>query len=165
MIGIGESLVRVFAAAARPRDQLPSWFAVVFAGMWLLATTLLAMICGHMALLSRYPPVDERTPERFSFASGAMRGIPYQRAMHVAIGSRGLHLAPSWLFRPLTHRGIPCVPWGELRCTRGQAERGGRIPRCSRFEIPRIGLRFEVCGNAGLAVESALVRAGGAAQG
>jgi len=165
MLDIGHSLGVVLAAAARRHEPFPGWVPLVVAGMWLLTTTLLAMISGHMALLSRFPPVDERTPERFSFASGAMRGVSYRSALHVAIGSRGLHVAPSWLFRPLTHRGIPCIPWGELRCIRRQAERGGWIPRCSRFEVPRIGLRFEVCGTPGLVVESALARIGGGAQG
>jgi hypothetical protein len=132
--------------------------------MWLLICTLLALIAGHMTLLSRFPPVNAPARERFSFASGGVRGVSYRSALHVAISDRGLHLAPNWLFRPITHRGIPCIPWGELRCTKAQVARGGWIPRASRFEIPRVGLRFALYGKPGRAVESALQRARGRAR-
>ncbi len=149
---------------ADPQEPFPWWFPVVFAGAWFLISTLLAFISGHMSLLSRFPPVQEPEAERFSFTSGGMRGVSYRSALHVGVGARGLHIAPNWLFRPLTHRGIPCIPWAELRCTRAQPERSGWIPRASRFEVPRLGLRFALYGRPGRAAESAVARAGRAVQ-
>ncbi len=133
---------RSLSATAGAQEPFPWWFPLAFICMWLLVSTVLALIAGHMALLSRFPPVSMSAQERFLFASGSVRGVSFRSALHVAISASGLHLAPNWLFRPITHRGIPCIPWGELRCTRAQAGRGGWIPRASRFEIPRIGLRF-----------------------
>jgi len=154
--------------AARHAEPLSGWFPLAFVAIWALATwvlasTVLGFVSGHAALLSRYPPADEPVAERFSFASGTMRVIPYGSALYVAIGARGLHVAPNWLFRPLTHRGIPCIPWADLRCTQAQTERGGWIPRYSRFEVAPIGLRFELYGRPGRSVESALAHARGAA--
>ncbi len=144
---------------AHAEQPLPWWFPVVFAGMWLFISTLLALIAGHMMLLRRFPPMDEPIQEKF-FTSGSMRGVSYRGVLRVAVGRRGLHLAPSWPFRPITHPGVPCIPWPELRCTRAQRERGGWISRASRFEIPRVGLRFQLVGKAGRAVEAALKAAG-----
>ena len=110
------------------------------------------------ALLARFPPVPDTLRERFRFVSGSMRLVSARSALHVSIGERGLHLATSWLFRPLTHPGIPCIPWSELRCVRAQPERGGWFGSSSRFEIPRVGLRFELAGKPGRAVEAALQR-------
>jgi hypothetical protein len=128
-------------------------------GMLLFISTLLGLISGHMMLLARFPPFEERIQKRF-FASGSMRGVTYNNALRVALGSRGLHLAPAWPFRPISHPGIPCIPWRELRCTRSQEERAGWFSRGSRFEIPRVGLRFQLAGKAGRAVETALKSAG-----
>jgi hypothetical protein len=66
------------------------------------------------------------------------------------------------LFRPIFFRRNPCIPWSELRCAQGQVERDGWIPRWSRFEVPRVGLRFELLGEPGREVEEALRRHGSA---
>jgi len=41
--------------------------------MWLVVSTVLALIAGHMALLSRFPPVSMSAQKRFLFASGSVR--------------------------------------------------------------------------------------------
>lgn len=138
------------------------WFPVVFVGMWVLVSTLLWFVCGFATLLARFPPADVPREKRYSFASGTIRGVPANSALHVAISARGLHLAMNALFRPIFFRRIPCIPWSELRCTQGQVERDGWIPRWSRFEIPRVGLRFELLGEPGRQVEEALRRHAGA---
>ncbi len=130
-------------------------------GMWLLISVVLGLISGHAMLLRRFPPVDAPEEHRFSFASGSMRGVSFRSALHVGISARGLRLAPNWLFRPITHRGIPCIPWAELRCTSPQSQQRSWFTRASRFEIPRVGLRFMIGGKPGLAVEAAVERASG----
>lgn len=143
------------AGTTRADQGAPWWFWLVFVGMSFVISEVLALISGHMMLLTRFPPVDEPIEERF-FTSGSMRGVSYRGSLRVAIGRRGLHLAPCWPFRPITHPRVPCIPWHELRCTRTQPDRGGWFPRASRFEIPRVGLRFQLAGKAGRAVEAAL---------
>jgi hypothetical protein len=148
------------ALAQTPEPNLPGWFAVVMVvGIWLLVSVLLGLISGHMTLLKRFPPVEAAKQQKFSFASGYMRGVSFQNGLHVAISARGLHLAPCWLFRPVTHRGVPCIPWTELRCTKPQSQQRWWFTRASRFEIPRLGLRFMIGGKPGLAVEAAVERA------
>jgi hypothetical protein len=134
--------------------SLPSWFPLLFVAMWLGICTLLAWIAGHMLLLARFPPVDERIDQSFWWASGSMRaGVSFRSALHVGIGSMGLHIAPNWLFRPVFFRGIPCIPWRELRCTRAQPDGFMRLFKPSAFEVPALDLRFKVAGAPGRAIE------------
>jgi hypothetical protein len=128
----------------------------------MLVTTLLWFACGFATLVARFPPADDPREQRYSFASGRIRGIPANSSLHVSISARGLHLAPNALFRPIFFQRIPCIPWAELRSTQGQVERDSWIPRWSRFEIPRVGLRFELLGEPGREVEEALRRHGSA---
>jgi hypothetical protein len=52
----------------------PLWVVPFLAvGLWVFLCTLFAWMGGHMALLARFPPVDEALMERFHFASGNMR--------------------------------------------------------------------------------------------
>jgi hypothetical protein len=113
-----------------------------------------------MALLARFPPVDEEPDEAFSFASGRMRWVSYNNALLVRVGARGLHLAPNAFFRPPFRRGIPCVPWGELRLLRSQAEGWVARFRGSKFEVRTLGLGFTLYGRAGIAVERKLASLG-----
>ncbi len=151
----------MIAALSETSDpQIPGWFPVVmFVGMWLLVVIVLGRISGHVMLLSHFPPVDAPTRQRFRFASGNMRGVVYRHALRVALSERGLHLAPAWPFRPITHPGIPRIPWAELRCREAQPRQRRWFMKASRFEIPRLGLRFMLRGEPGLAVEAALLRA------
>jgi hypothetical protein len=150
---------------ALAQEVLSGWMPVaVLVAIWALATTVVGALSGHMALLAHYPPLDEPIAQAFSCVSGKQEYVLSRGALHVGIGGSGLHIAPSWLFRPLTHRGIPCIPWGELRCLQTQTERDGWIPRWSRFEIPRVGILFEVGGRAGQAIEAGLAGAGSAPQ-
>jgi hypothetical protein len=143
--------------------SLPSWFPLFFVAMWLGICTLLAWIAGHMLLLARFPPVDERIEQSFFWASGSMRaGVSFRSALYVGIGSRGLHIAPNWLFRPLFFRGIPCIPWRELRCTRTQPDGFMRLFKSSAFEVPVLDLRFNLAGSPGRAVEGRISLLGGA---
>jgi hypothetical protein len=128
--------------------------------MWTLVSTVLWFVSGFASLLARFPPANVPHEKRYPFVSGSIRGVPARNAMCVATSVRGLHLAMSWMFRPIFFRQIPCIPWAEIRCTQGQGERGGWIPRASRFEIPRIGLRFVLLGEPGREVEEALRRRG-----
>jgi hypothetical protein len=154
----------VLAGAADAPDTLPVFLGRVvlhLAAAWVLVTAVLGAISGHVRVLKAYPPVDEPLRQSFSLAAGILGRMPVRGPLHVGIGPRGLHIAPSWLFRPPTHWGIPCVPWWDLRCTASQTEAGERGSRWSRFEAPRIGIRFEVAGEAGRAIEAALEAAGG----
>ncbi|HSN89745.1 MAG TPA: hypothetical protein VLS93_00830, partial [Anaeromyxobacteraceae bacterium] len=140
----------------RLEGLFPALFPVFFLAMWLTITTILAWISGHMTLLSRFPPQEEALEEFFHFASGQMRGVSYSSALHVGIGSRGLHLAANWLFRPPFRRGIPCIPWREVRCLRPQEGRLRGWFLGSKFEIASAGVRFSVGGEAGRAIERKL---------
>lgn len=147
-------------SAGAPARALPPWipvvFPVLFVGMWLAVTTVLAKVAGHMALLARFPPADEPTQATFRWASGAMRGVRFNNALHVGLGSRGLHLAPNALFRPILRRGIPCVPWQEIRLVRRQPDGVAAWFRGSELEIPAVGVGFTLMGAAGRAVERKL---------
>ncbi|HSN93278.1 MAG TPA: hypothetical protein VLS93_18755, partial [Anaeromyxobacteraceae bacterium] len=114
----------------------------------------------HMTLLSRYPPQQDALDQSFGWATGKMRGVNYSRALYVGIGARGLHLAASWLFRPPFRRGIPCIPWREVRCTRPQPEGIRRWFLGSKFEVAAAGIRFTLDGEAGRAVERRLAALG-----
>jgi hypothetical protein len=151
-------------AAAEASDPLPSWllpaFPLLFAVMWLVVTTLLGLLAGHMALLARFPPVEEEPEETFSFASGVMRWVSFNNVLHVGIGAHGLHLAANVLFRPVFRRGIPCVPWREIGLLRSQAEGWVARFRGSKFEVRALGLGFTLYGRAGVAVERKLASLG-----
>ena len=153
----------VLAAAARSHEP-PAWFLpafpLLFVGMWIVASTVLGFLAGHMTLLARFPPVDEPEEESFGWASGRVRGVSFSNALHVGIGARGLHLAANWLFRPVFRRQIPCIPWRELRLVRAQSE--GMLARFmgSKFEIQSTGIRFTLGGAAGRAVERKLASPG-----
>ncbi len=136
--------------------------AVHVAAVWVLVTALLGSISGHMTLLKAYPPVDEPLTRSFPLTAGIMGRMPFRAPLRIDIGPRGLHIAPSWLFRPPTHWGIPCIPWWDLRCTESQPAAAERVAGWSRFEVPRVGVRLAVAGNAGRAIEAALAAAGGA---
>ena len=86
---------RSLSATAGAQEPFPWWFPLAFIGMWLVVSTVLALIAGHMALLSRVPPVSMSAQERFLFASGSVRGVSFRSALHVAISASGLHLAPN----------------------------------------------------------------------
>ncbi len=157
----------LLTAAGRPvpsADPVPEWFLVafpfLFAGTWVLVTTLLGWWTGHMKLLARYPPRDERLEEKFGWASGSVRGVSFSSALYVGIGAQGLHLAPNALFRPLFHRGVPCIPWREVRLVRSQS--AGFLARLAgpKFEVPAVGVRFALAGAAGQAVERKLSTSG-----
>lgn len=157
-------LLAAAAAAEAPEPLLLSLGRIVIhvSAAWVMVTALLGAISGHMRLLKTCPPVDEAVRQTFAMALGIMGRLPLTGALHVGIGPRGLHIAPSWPFRAPTHWAIPCVPWKELRCTKPQSRPADRGSRWSHFEIPGLGVRFEIAGKAGRAIEAALAAAGGA---
>jgi hypothetical protein len=137
-------------------DLSPLWIPLLFVLVWLTSTHLLAAIAGHPPLLARHPPVDEPLEAVYRSASGRIRLVGFSSALHVGIGSRGLHLAPSWPFRPLLWRGVPCIPWTQVRLL---ARNPGGIRgwfRGTRLEIRSIGLKVELGGRAGRDVERKL---------
>jgi hypothetical protein len=138
---------------------LPAWLLAA-AAAWLVFTTILGLLAGHWALLARFPPADEQPEQAFGFASGRLRWVSYNNALHVGIGARGLHLAANGLFRSPLRRGIPCIPWSGLRLLRSQAEGWVALFRGSKFEVPALGLGFTLYGRAGLAVERKLASLG-----
>lgn len=155
------SVLAAYTNGAAPANSPPEWFAVAFllffVGMWILVMTVLGWIGGHMALLGRFPPVDEPREPTFRWTSGAMRaGVSYNNALYVGLGARGLHLAPIALFRPVFRRGIPCIPWQEIRLVRPQPAGIAAWFKGSKFEIPAVGVRFALAGAAGRAVERRL---------
>ncbi|MGC4122792.1 MAG: hypothetical protein QM765_51115 [Myxococcales bacterium] len=152
-------------AAATHGEPPPAWlialFPVFFVAMWCLVGTVLGFISGHSELLARFPPVDEHCEESFGSASGRMRGVNYNGALYVGIGSRGLHLAASWLFRPVLQRGIPCIPWQQLRLIRSSPAGFLGLFKGTKFEVAACGLQFSLNGEAGKAVERKLASFGG----
>lgn len=159
-LSIAVPVLTAYAREAAPAVSVPDWFPAAFpfffAGMWVLVTTLLAWLAGHMKLLARYPPVDEPTEETFGWASGSMGWVSFNSALHVGLGPGGLHLAPNALFRPLFRRKLPCIPWGEIRLVRAQPAGVMAWFMGSKFEIPAIAVRFTLSGAAGRAVEGRL---------
>ncbi|MGZ3458433.1 MAG: hypothetical protein ACXU86_07985 [Archangium sp.] len=131
-----------------------SYFFLLWTVGWLLSSTATSWRSGHKALLERYPPVDEPVEESFNFAGGSIGGVNFKSALHVGIGTRGLHLAPNVPFRSPFFRGIPCIPWSELRCIHPQEDRD-RFP-VSTFEVPALDLRFKLRGQPGRAIERRL---------
>ncbi|MCY1076772.1 hypothetical protein [Archangium lansingense] len=152
--------LEMLLAAARSGSPPPTWLLVAFpfffVGMWLLTCTLLAWMAGFKALLERYPQMDEPLERVFRFASGSVRWVDFRNALYVGVGTGGLHLAPNWLFRSPFVRGVPCIPWSELRCIRAQGDGlldwlGG-----SKFEVPALKLRFVLRGEPGRVIEHRL---------
>jgi len=153
----GGSLTRELLVGALHSTELPLWVVPLLAvGFWVLLCTLFAWMAGHMALLARFPPVDEALRERFHFASGYMRLVGFGNVLFVGIGPRGLHLAPNALYRPLLFRGVPCIPWRELTCIRPHADGLRGWFWGSKFEIHSLNLRFTLYGNPGRSVEAVL---------
>jgi len=154
---LGGCLTRQLLVRAVHSIELPPWAVPFFVvGLWVLVSTLIAWMAGHIALLSRFPPVNEALMERFHFASGYMRLVHFGNALFVGIGPRGLHLAPNALFRPLLFRGVPCIPWPELTCIRPRADGFRGWFWGSKFEIRSLNLRFTLYGNPGRSVEAVL---------
>lgn len=143
------------AAQANPGPP-PAWLFLAFPILWFAVGSFLGRASGHHALLARFPPVDERLEASFNWASGKLRWIDYNSALHVGIGARGLHLAANSLFRPVFARGIPCIPWQEVRLVRPRGEGFLARFRGSHFEVRAIGLPFRLYGRAALAVEKKL---------
>ena len=152
-------------AASASRGEAPAWLTpaipLIIVGSWIVLTTLIGFLVGHVKLLRLFPPVPERVAQQFRFASGSMRGASFNNGLYVGIGARGLHLAPIAIARPIFHRGIPCIPWHELRLVR--AQRDGLIGTFtgSAFEIPSAKLKFTLFGKAGVAVAERLAMTGG----
>ena len=71
---------RSLSATAGAQEPFPWWFPLAFIGMWLVVSTVLALIAGHMAVLSRFAPVSVSAQERFLFASGSVRGVSFRSA-------------------------------------------------------------------------------------
>lgn len=144
----------IFATAANTTQTMPLWFVPGFiVALWIATTTTLAFLAGHMKLLAKFPPVNEHAEETFRFASGQMRWVSFNNGLHVGIGARGLHLAGSWPFRPPSHRGIPCIPWREIRLVRPQPKGVRALFIGPKFEIPAVKLRFTLHGMAARSVE------------
>lgn len=152
----GESLL---ADASGP--PFPWWILLdisvsVLVGTWLFSTTMVAWMMGLHALLARYPPVDEPVEESY-FASGTLHWATLNRGLYVGLGSRGVHLAPTTVFRSPFYRGTPCIPWSELECVRSQHDEAIGWFRISRFKVAALGLRFSLRGEVGLVVERELL--------
>jgi hypothetical protein len=158
--GARDAALELAVAGAPARQWLPLAWLLLAAAVWVVFTTVLGLLAGHWALVARFPPVEEKAEETFGFASGRMRWVSYNNALHVAVGARGLHLAANGLFRSPLRRGIPCIPWSGLRLLRSQAEGWVALFRGSKFEVPALGLGFTLYGRAGLAVERKLASLG-----
>jgi hypothetical protein len=106
-----------------------------------------------MMLLTRFPPIEEAIDDTYLFVSGWTGSVRSKNSMQVGIGVLGLHFAPMWPFRPILSRGIPCIPWREIRCIQAQSDRVRGLVRDSAFEITSLDYRFTVRGAAGRAIE------------
>lgn len=150
----------LLGAAACANDLVSRWFPLafpfLFVAAWIAVMTFLAWLGGHMALLARFPPFAEPEEERFSFASGQLRWVSFNNALHVGIGRRGLHLALNGLFRPVFSRGIPCIPWQELRLVESRARGPMGLFSGTKLEVPALRMRVVLYGRAGSAVERKL---------
>jgi hypothetical protein len=155
-----DAVLDVACGSAPPREWLLLALPLLALAMWVSFTTLLGLLAGHWALVARFPPVEERAEEAFRFASGRMRWVSYNNALHLHVGARGLHLAPNALFRSPFRRGIPCIPWSELRLLRSQAEGWVALFRGTKLEVPAVGVGFTLYGKAGVAVERKLAALG-----
>ena len=159
----------LLGAQACPADPVARWFPVAFpfffVALWIAVTTVLGWLGGHMALLARFPPVAEPEEERFSWASGKVRWVSFNNALHVGLGRRGLHLALNGFFRPVFSRGIPCIPWHELRLLESGVRGPMGLLSGTKLEVPALGMRVVLYGRAGSAVERRLAPAGGAGAG
>jgi hypothetical protein len=162
---LAPAILPALAAAAPSRGDLPDWFAaaapLLVAGAWIAATSLVALAAGHFILLARFPPCRDSIAERFQFVSGRVRWANLNNGLFVGIGARALHLGPSWPFRPLFRRGVPCIPWSEIRLVRPGAPGVLEYVRGPLFEIRSVGLRFSLRGRAGEAVAKRLAAGGG----
>jgi hypothetical protein len=131
----------------------PHLVPLFIVGIWVVVTTSLGFASGHVTLLKRYPPREEPEDKVFFSVSGDMRGVPSRQALYVGIGRTGLHLGPNWFFRPIFFRGMPCVPWSDIRCVRRQTSSWFNS---SKFEISSISIDFTIAGAAGRAIEQRL---------
>src|SRR5512143_3172254 len=117
---VRDVLLATAGSGSRTAVLSPVLLIILSVGMWLLVCTLLGWMAGQRALLERYPPMDEPVEKSFRFASGSMRWVDFRNGLYVAVGTGGLHLAPSWPFRSPFFREVPCIPRSELRCVRPQ---------------------------------------------
>ncbi|OJT20433.1 hypothetical protein BO221_30960 [Archangium sp. Cb G35] len=153
---VRETLLAAAGPGSRAVVVSPVLLPFLFVGMWLFISTLLAWLMGQMALLNRYPPVDEPLERSFQFGSGVVRWVNFKHSLYVGIGNRGLHLAPGVLLRTPLIRGVPCIPWGELRCVRSQDDGIVGWFLGSKFEVPALNLRFTLQGEPGRLVQRKL---------
>jgi hypothetical protein len=159
-LAVSHGLLGAVACANDLARWFPLAFPFLFVATWIAVTTLLARLGGLTALLARFPPVHEREEERFSFASGQLRWVGLNNALHVGIGRRGLHLALNAVFRPAFSRGIPCIPWQELRLVQARVRGPLGLLSGTKLEVPALGMRIVLYGRAGSAVERKLATLG-----
>jgi len=97
-------------------EQQPYLFPLFFAGVWLVVTTVLALMAGWFSLQSQYPDQPEAPTRRWSMASGRLGLTSYSGCMVLSACPSGLRIGVWRVFGPFCHSIF--VPWSDLSVER-----------------------------------------------
>ena len=94
----------------------PQWFFLLFIGMWLLITGLLAHLGGWASLASSFRAERDIEGERYRFKSGALGWkffpVNYGNCLFVTVNPEGLRLSIFFMFRFLSPPLF--IPWSKM---------------------------------------------------
>ncbi|MCP3097862.1 hypothetical protein LZ198_03120 [Myxococcus sp. K15C18031901] len=86
---------------------------VLFFGMWLFVSYIIAHGGGWIRLASRYRATGPAPRSLRRFASAQLGVMSYRACLNVGVDEHGLYLVPMWLFRAF-HPSLR-IPWSEIR--------------------------------------------------
>jgi hypothetical protein len=98
------------------KQNVPLYFPLFFALMWLLVTTLLGALSGWYALMRNYPDRPETPLQIFAGQSGSMNLVSMRSILKLSVCPSGLRLGIMRIFGPFCRDLF--VPWNEMSVVR-----------------------------------------------
>jgi hypothetical protein len=92
------------------------FFAVLFVVVWLMATTILALLSGWFRLMAEYPDQSIEPILLLRGQSGTMAGISMRGILILSVCSTGLRVGMMRVFGPFCRDFF--VPWENIAVTR-----------------------------------------------
>jgi hypothetical protein len=112
-------------------------FPILFIGLWLAVTSILAVLSGWFVLMRRYPDDNAEPILKVPRLSGKMgMGVHMSGVLTLSVCSSGLRVAMTRIFGPFSRSFL--VPWSEIGVTRERAVFFGPVADL-RFGYPPLG--------------------------
>jgi len=98
------------------KQNIPFYFPLIFALLWITITTLLGFLSGWFALARAYPDRDETALQTFAGQSGSMGLVSMRGVLRLSVCPAGLRLGMLRIVGPFCRNIF--VPWKELSVER-----------------------------------------------